>query len=93
MVTIVLIGTDPGLRGHITRWLMEIAPGVFVGKINHRLRDELWQTLVQRTQNGQAILIEPARNEIGWTARTAGRDRYTPVDIDGLTFFAPPASQ
>ena len=32
MVVIVLTACPAGLRGHLTRWLLEISPGVFVGK-------------------------------------------------------------
>jgi CRISPR-associated protein Cas2 len=35
-------------------------------------------------------MIEPATTEQGWSARTAGRDRWTPVDFDGLTLIARP---
>jgi CRISPR-associated protein Cas2 len=35
-------------------------------------------------------MIEPATTEQGWTTRTAGRDRWTPADYDGLTLIARP---
>lgn len=31
MVVIVLSACPAGLRGHLTRWLLEISAGVFVG--------------------------------------------------------------
>lgn len=31
MVVLMLTACPEGLRGHLTRWLMEIGPGVFVG--------------------------------------------------------------
>ena len=31
MIVIVLTVSPPKLRGHLTRWLMEISPGVYVG--------------------------------------------------------------
>ncbi|WP_223840288.1 type I-E CRISPR-associated endoribonuclease Cas2 [Saccharopolyspora pogona] len=37
---------------------------------------------------GQAVLVEPANNEQGWTVRTAGRDRWPTVDYDGLILSA-----
>ena len=38
MVVIVLTACPVGLRGDLTRWLLEIAPGVFVGHIDARMR-------------------------------------------------------
>lgn len=88
MTVVVLIAAPEGLRGHLTRWMIEIAAGVFVGNPSLRVRDRVWHVLSQRIGNGQAVLIEPAANEQGWTVRTAGDERGYPVDYDGLILFA-----
>ena len=88
MVVIVLVAAPPGLRGHLTRWMVEVQAGVFVGKPSRRVRDGFWATLCQRIGDGQAVMVEPADNEQGWSVRTAGRDRWTPVDYDGLILMA-----
>jgi CRISPR-associated protein Cas2 len=88
MTVIVLIAVADGLRGHLTRWMIEIAAGVFVGNPSARVRDRVWAVLADRVGDGQALMIEPAGNEQGWTVRTAGRDRGHPVDYDGLVLFA-----
>ncbi len=85
---VVLIAAPPGLRGHLTRWMIEIAPGVYVGNPTARIRDRIWPVLAERIGNGQAIMIEPANNEQRWTFRTAGRERWQPVDYDGLILSA-----
>lgn len=91
MVTvIVLIAAPEGLRGHLTRWMVEIAAGVYVGNPNPRVRDRLWTLLADRIHDGQAIMIEPTTNEQRWAVRTAGRDRWHPVDYDGLILTARP---
>lgn len=90
MTVVVLIAAAEGLRGHLTRWLIEIAPGVFVGNPSRRVRDRLWDLLASRIGDGQAVMIEPARNEQKWTARTAGRDRWYPIEFDGLILSARP---
>lgn len=88
VTVVVLIAVSPGLRGHLTRWLVELDAGVFVGKPSRRIRDRLWQLLADRVGDGQAIMVEPARNEQGWTVRTAGRQRWRPTDFDGLILSA-----
>ncbi|MFE9468950.1 type I-E CRISPR-associated endoribonuclease Cas2e [Streptomyces virginiae] len=88
MTVIILIAAPEGLRGHLTRWMVETSAGVFVGNPSRRIRDRLWELLATRIGDGQAILIEPAPNEQGWAVRTAGRDRWQPVDFDGLILSA-----
>ncbi|MGW7291593.1 type I-E CRISPR-associated endoribonuclease Cas2e [Streptomyces xiamenensis] len=88
MTVIVLIAAPEGLRGHLTRWMVEVDAGVFVGNPSRRVRDRLWELLTTRIGDGQAVLVEPANNEQGWAVRTAGRDRWRPVDYDGLILSA-----
>ncbi|MFE3572457.1 hypothetical protein ACFXON_23855, partial [Bacillus subtilis] len=48
----------------------------------------MWQLLADRVNDGQAVMIEPAKNEQGWTVRTAGRDnngRYFQHGARGVT--------
>ncbi len=92
MLILVLIAAPPGLRGHVTRWLVELAPGVFAGTVSARVRDRLWVTVSDRVGDGQAVLVHRARTEQGWAVRTAGRERWTPVDIDGLTLMERPGT-
>jgi len=90
VTVVVLIAVREGLRGHLTRWMVEVAAGVFVGKPNARVRDYIWALVSDHVGDGQAIMIEPARTEQRWSVRTAGRDRWTPVDLDGLMLIARP---
>ncbi|MFI7097776.1 type I-E CRISPR-associated endoribonuclease Cas2e [Streptomyces sp. NPDC050161] len=88
MTVIVLIAAPDGLRGHLTRWMVEVHAGVFVGTPNRRIRDRLWELLATRIGDGQAVLAEPASNEQGWAIRTAGRERWRPVDFEGVILSA-----
>lgn len=92
MITLVLSRVPEGLRGHLTKWLMEVAPGVFVGRVNARVRDELWEITCAGLEGGTALMVMSARNEQGFEVRNAGH-RWTPVDIDGLVLLRrPPAN-
>ncbi len=92
MVVLVLIAVAPGLRGHVTRWLVELAPGVYAGTLSARVRSRLWTTIEERVGDGQAVLVHRARTEQGWAVLTAGRDRWRPVDLGGLVLMQrPPA--
>lgn len=93
MTVIILIAAPTGLRGHLTRWMVEIAPGVFVGRITGRIRDLLWSTITSRIRRGQAILIRSATNEQRWSIETAGVDRWIPQDFDQLQLIRRPRAE
>ncbi|WP_174817149.1 type I-E CRISPR-associated endoribonuclease Cas2e [Nocardia brasiliensis] len=84
MTTVVLTAVPPGLRGHLTRWLLEISPGVFVGNISPRVRELMWQRIIEFVAEGRAIMVYTARNEQRLAFKVHGHD-WTPVDYDGLT--------
>lgn len=88
MTVVVLVASAPGLRGHLTRWMVEVQAGVFVGQLSRRIRDRLWRLLAERIGDGQVVMVEPAPTEQGWAIRTAGRERWTPVDFDGVMLVA-----
>ncbi|HIY40183.1 MAG TPA: type I-E CRISPR-associated endoribonuclease Cas2 [Candidatus Nocardiopsis merdipullorum] len=50
----------------------------------------MWEVLVDRIGDGQAVMAERASNEQGWAVRSAGRDRRRPVDFDGVMLMARP---
>ncbi|MFI5620258.1 type I-E CRISPR-associated endoribonuclease Cas2e [Streptomyces sp. NPDC051567] len=89
----VVSAVPEGLRGHFTRRMVEASAGVFVGKTGRRVRDRLWEVLATRIGDVQVILTERAASEQGWAVRTAGRDRWHPVDFDGLILSARPKKQ
>lgn len=92
MIVLVLTACPAGLRGFLTRWLMEISAGVFVGKVNARVREALWERVVEMIGNGRAILVRSVRSEQGLDVRVHGH-HWEPVDIDGLTLMLRPSVQ
>ncbi len=89
MVVLMLTACPAGLRGHLTRWLMEIGPGVFVGKVSARVRDLMWARVIELAKDGRAIMVHPARNEQGLVYRVHRHD-WVPTDVDGLTLMLRP---
>ncbi|MEU3203631.1 type I-E CRISPR-associated endoribonuclease Cas2e [Streptomyces cyaneofuscatus] len=76
------------VRGALTRWMTEPAPGLYVGTLSARVRDELWRVVGASIGRGAAVLIHPESNEQGYALRTVGERRRIPVDFDGLTLVA-----
>lgn len=75
----------PGIRGELSRWLIEPKPGVFVGTVSARIREELWDRLLTQEETASGLLLYSARNEQGYVLRTFGDPRRVPVDFDGMT--------
>ncbi|MEU4486811.1 type I-E CRISPR-associated endoribonuclease Cas2e [Streptomyces purpurascens] len=85
MVVIATTAVPDHLRGALSRWTSEVVPGIFVGSVAARVRDQLWHAVTEVVGNGAAILVHPAATEQGYAIRTAGTRRRTPVDFDGPT--------
>ncbi len=85
MTVLVLISVAPGLRGHLTRWLLEIAPGVFVGRVTARVREHLWSRVCRHVgESGRVAMVYAARNEQGLEFRMIGGATWRPIDLDGV---------
>ncbi len=89
MTVIVLTHCPVGLRGFLTRWLMEISPGVFIGGPSARIRAALWEEVQQYAGNGRALLAYNTNNEQGFTFQTYDH-KWHPVDHEGLTLIRRP---
>lgn len=90
-MTVVILSLVPErLRGDLTRWLLEISPGVYVGYVPSRVRERLWGRIVELSSGGRAIMVYAARNEQRLAFRVA-RHQWEPVDVDGITLMRRPA--
>ncbi|WP_328335828.1 MULTISPECIES: type I-E CRISPR-associated endoribonuclease Cas2e [unclassified Streptomyces] len=92
MTVIVLTNCPPGLRGFLTRWLLEISAGVFIGNPSARIRDVLWNEVQQYAGQGRALLAHTSNNEQGFTFRTHDH-AWRPTDHEGLTLIHRPGAQ
>ncbi|MEV5086002.1 type I-E CRISPR-associated endoribonuclease Cas2e [Streptomyces sp. NPDC056159] len=92
MTVIVLTNCPPGLRGFLTRWLLEISAGVFIGNPSARIRDLLWDEVQQYADQGRALLAHTTNNEQGFIFRTHDH-AWHPVDHEGLTLIRRPNAQ
>jgi len=72
MVVMLMEKVPTSARGELTRWLLELRPGVFVGNISALVRDKLWDMLCQKLRGGNALLIYSATTEQSFAIRTHG---------------------
>ncbi|KQB87183.1 type I-E CRISPR-associated endoribonuclease Cas2e [Corynebacterium lowii] len=92
MMVLVVTACPAGLRGDLTKWLMEISPGVFVGRPTARMREQLWDRTVTLVKDGRALLVYSAANEQGMEFKTHRHD-WQPTDYEGLTLMLRPETK
>lgn len=83
MVVVTLTDCPPKVRGDLTKWLIEVNTGVYVGNINARVREKLWQRICENVKHGRATMVFSTTGEqhLGfWVHNTD----WQPVDYDGI---------
>ncbi len=89
MVVLILTACPVGLRGYLTRWLLEISPGVFVGYVTARVRGLLWQEVQANAKDGRALLVYGVRGEQRLSFMVHRHD-WEPTDFDGVQLMRRP---
>jgi CRISPR-associated protein Cas2 len=84
MIVISTTAVPDYVRGSLSRWLIEPTPGLYVGTVSARVRDELWAAVSDSVGDGAAVCIHPANTEQGFLIKTAGQRRRRVTDFDGL---------
>lgn len=84
MILMIVERVQPSLRGEISRWLMEISAGVFLGRVSALVRDHLWDRACAKQGKGGVILVYSWPNEQGFAIRCSGTKSRDIIDADGL---------
>ena len=63
--------------------MQEIATGVYVGNFNVKVREKLWERVIENVSNGEATLAYASRNEIGYQFDTVNSARRV-IDYEGI---------
>jgi len=93
VVVIILEKVPPGLRGELTRWMLEPRTGVFVGRVSAMVREKLWEFICQHSAGGGCMMVHSTNNEQGFAMRLFGPTRRIIEDFDGLTLIRIPEYQ
>lgn len=84
MMILVLEKVPRSLRGELTRWLVEVDTGVFVGRVSAVVRELLWQRCVAKRGDGRCCMVYNTNNEQGFAIRMEGYLDRRVRDFDGL---------
>lgn len=88
MLVMTLEKTPPSLRGELTRWLIEIRSGVYVGTVSATVRDLLWDKVVQNARTGRCTQVFKTNNEQGFKMRMHGEQNRNLINIEGYELVA-----
>lgn len=91
MIVVTLTDCPPKLRGDLSKWLMEINTGVYVGKLSARVREELWKRICENLLHGRATMVFSTNNEQGLDFYTYNTS-WTQVDFDGIKLMRRPVA-
>ena len=84
MTVLLLDRVPPGLRGRLSRWLVEVGTGVFVGRANALVRDQLWELCQAHAAGGTVRMIWRTNSPQGFDLRALNpKGRYA-EELDGL---------
>ena len=85
MIVLIVERATPGMRGELSRWLLEPKSGVYVGRVSAMVRDQLWELVEKRLpRDGAAMLIQQSKNDQGYEVRSIGEGSRLLVDFEGL---------
>lgn len=84
MLTVVTEAVPPRLRGRLAIWLLEVRAGVYVGNVSRRVREMIWFQVNELAEDGNVVMAWATNNESGFEFQTYGKNRRSPVDMDGL---------
>ncbi|MFC6593174.1 type I-E CRISPR-associated endoribonuclease Cas2e [Deinococcus lacus] len=88
MVVMTLEKVPDSLRGELSRWLIEVQTGVYVGTVSAVVRDLLWDKVVQHARSGRCTQLFRSNNEQGFVIRMHGEARRKLVDVEGYQLVA-----
>lgn len=88
MVVLVMDRAPQNLRGELKKWLLEVKPGVFAGKISALVRQKLWDRVCKNHNVVGAVLLYSMNNEQGFSMEMHGNPYRKVVEINGLQLIA-----
>lgn len=84
MVVIVLHKYEPSLAGKLSRWMLQVSAGVFVGKLSAKVREKVWDLVKDEGSELNGTLCATDDSEQGFQIKQLGNAVYSIEDFDGL---------
>ncbi len=78
------------LRGKLTKWMLQLKPGIFIGTLSALVGEKLWMKIQEKLGDGGAIWIKATNNEQRFKIKISGKTHWTISDFDGLQLITHP---
>ena len=89
MIVVSMTNCPPKLRGDLSKWLLEINTGVYVGQVSARVREALWKRICENVGGGQATMVFSTNNEQHFDFHVHNTS-WRPADFDGIKLMKHP---
>ena len=76
----------------MSRLAIEVKSGVFLADINARVRDKLWERIVNKW-NLNAIMIYSTNTEQSYGIKVNGDPERSVIDFDGISLLSKPVKK
>jgi len=83
-------GVPTSLRGELTKWMLQLKPGVFLGTLSTLVGEKLWNKIQEKVGNGRAIWVKATNNEQRYVLTMCGKTVIQVSDFDGLQLITLP---
>lgn len=85
MTVTILQNAPQRLRGVFSRYCLEVRAGVFVGRLDGKVRELLWSKVIELAgARTKGVMVWRTNNAQGYAFSTHGDDRRQPIIVDGL---------
>lgn len=86
MIVLTLVNGLVSTKGYVSRYLIEISPAVYLGFLDAKTRDELWEHVKANCgSNGYATLVYTTNNAQGYEIMTHSKsEKREVIEYDGL---------
>ncbi len=84
MIVMILENVPLGLRGELSRWLLEPKAGFFVGHVSARVRDRLWDKCCNHKKAGGVLQVWSTNSEQRFQMRSFGDTSRQIIELEGL---------
>ncbi len=78
------------LRGKLTKWMLQLKPGVFIGTLSALVGEKLWNKIREKQGDGGAIWVKATNNEQRYKLTVSGKINWKINDFDGLQLIIHP---
>ena len=86
MIVLILTSVPASTKGFASRYLIEITAGTFVGILNKRVRDSLWEYLSANLGvEGKALLVYNDNSPQGYSMLMKNFSNRKVIDFDGVS--------